>query len=197
MMDYNYKEYFIKTWLKWIITAVVVLFLTISAITTYNGLSAQEQKVQLQRSQVENVMQRRADDLKNQVAVVKAYAKHEEKIFEDIEKTISVIYSSSDITSKLAADDQLSDFEEKLLELAQEYPELKSSEQFTNLQKSIEGSENRVAQERRRFIEAVANYNMKVKRFPGNIFAKLMGFETMDYFKADNEALKSPDINLD
>ena len=197
MMDYNYKEYFIKTWLKWIITAVVVLFLTISAITTYNGLSAQEQKVQLQRSQVENVMQRRADDLKNQVAVVKAYAKHEEKIFEDIEKTISVIYSSSDITSKLAADDQLSDFEEKLLELAQEYPELKSSEQFTNLQKSIEGSENRVSQERRRFIEAVANYNMKVKRFPGNIFAKLMGFETMDYFKADNEALKSPDINLD
>lgn len=190
-MDYNYKEYFIKTWLKWIITAVVVLTLAITAILTYNSLSTSEQKVEGQWGQVENVMQRRADDLKNQVTVVKSYVKHEEKVFEDINETISVLYDSSDITSKLAANDQLSEFEEKLLELVQEYPELKSNEQFTNLQKSIEGSKNRVAQERRRFNEAVQDYNMKVKRFPGNIFARLMGFEAMDYYKADNGALQS------
>lgn len=196
-MDYNYKEYFVKKWLKWIITAVIVLVLAITAITTYNSLLASEQKVQGQWGQVENVMQRRADDIKNQVVVVKAYAKHEEKVFEEIENTLSVIYGSSDITSKFAANDQLSELEEKLLDLAQEYPELRSSEQFTNLQKSIEGSENRVAQERRRYIEAVQDYNMKVKRFPGNIFARLMGFETIDYYKADNGAQHAPEINMD
>lgn len=196
-MSYSYKEYVWGRWIKWGIFALVVAILVIGSISTYNGLTVADQNVQAQWSQVQNVMQRRADLINNEVEVVKGYVKHEEKVFGDIAAARSVLYNgSSDVGSKLSADDQLASYARNVLVIAENYPDLKASEQFTNLQTQIEGSENRVSVERKRFIDAVQTYNTKVTRFPGNIFARSMGFETKDYFKASPEAQEAPKVQF-
>lgn len=196
-MKYNYSEYFLNKWIKWGILALVVVILAATLIPTYNGLAAADQDVKGKWSQVENVMQRRADLITNEVEVVKGYVKHEEKVFGDIAAARSVLYnSSSDVTSKLAADDKLASSARGVLALVENYPDLKASEQFTNLQIQIEGSENRVSVERKRFIDSVQAYNTKVTRFPGNIFGRLMGFGTKDYFKAAPGAQETPKVQF-
>ncbi len=196
-MSYSYDSFVRGKWIKWGIFAIVAIFLVVGSITTYNGLAASDQDVQSKWSQVENVMQRRADLITNQVEVVKGYIKHEEAVFGDIAAARSVLYnSSSDVDSKLAADEQLASSARSLLVLVENYPDLKASEQFTNLQTNIESSENRVSVERKRFIDAVQAYNTKVTRFPGNLFARFMGFETKEYFKATPGAQEAPKVNF-
>lgn len=196
-MSTSYNSYVRGRWIKWGVFAFVVLILVIGSYSTYNGLAVADQEVQSRWSQVENVMQRRADLINNDVAVVKGYAKHEEKVFGDIAASRSALYSGSgDINSKLAADDKLAASARGMLILAENYPDLKASEQFTNLQTDIAGSENRVSVERKRFIDAVQAYNTKVIRFPGNLFARFMGYETRDYFKASPNAQEAPKVDF-
>lgn len=197
-MSVNYRDYFIRRNITWGIIALAVIILAVASLSTYNGLAAANQDVQGRWSEVENEMQRRADVILNEVEVVKAYAKHEEKVFGDIAAARAVLYSgTSGIEEKLAANDQIGASARSLLVLAENYPELKAGEQFSNLQTTIEGSENRVAVARKYFIESVQKYNTKVTRFPGVIFARLMGFDTKDYFTADPEAQKSPEVKFD
>lgn len=197
-MSYSYNEYYRTKWIKWGIIALVALILIITSVSTYNGLASAEQDVNGKWAQVQNVMQRRADVITNEVEVVKGYMKHEEKVFGDIANARAVIKSgASDINSKLAADEQLKSSVENLLNIiVEDYPELKAGEQFTKLQEQIEGSENRVSVERKRFIESVQVYNLKVKRFPGNIFARIMGYEPMEYYEASQEAQESPKVKF-
>lgn len=193
----SYNAYPWARWIKWGILILVVFILAVSAISTFNGLTTADQDVKSKWSQVENVMQRRADLITNQVEVVKGYVKHEEKVFGDIAAARSVLYNgSSDIKSKLDADDRVAAGARSIFMLAENYPNLKASEQFTNLQVQIEGSENRVSVERKRFIDAVQSYNVKVTRFPGNIFAGLMGFGPKEYFEARPEAKEAPKIKF-
>lgn len=199
-MSYSYNDYFRGRWIKWgvfALVAIAAIILAVSSISTYNGLAAADQDVQSKWSQVENVMQRRADLITNEVEVVKGYVKHEEKVFGDIAAARSVLYNgTSDVSSKLAADEQLASSVKSMLVLVENYPDLKASEQFTNLQTQIEGSENRVSVERRNFINSVQVYNTKITRFPGNIFARFMGYEPKDYFKASPEAQEAPKVQF-
>ena len=196
-MAYSYNEYFWGRWIKWGIFALAVIILLVSSISTYNGLAAAEQDIQGNWAEVENQMQRRADLIINEVEAVKGYVKHEEKVFGDIAAARSALYSgSTDISGKLSAYDELTANTRSVLALMENYPDLKASEHFSNLQTVLEGSENRVAVARRNFIEAVQKYNTKITRFPGNIFARLMGFETRDYFKASPEAQKAPEVKF-
>lgn len=196
-MAYNYNAYPWGRWIKWGIVGFLVLILIISAISTYNGIVTAEQEMEKSWSQVENVMQRRLDTIPNLVEVVKGYAKHEEKVFGDIAEARSVLMNSSaDIDQKVAADEKLTQATKEVLLLVENYPELKASQQFHDLQVAIEGAENRVSVERGRFIEKVQAYNMKIKRFPGNIFARLMGFTPKEYYKADPEAAKAPKVDF-
>lgn len=196
-MSNSYNEYFMGRWIKWGIFALIVIILAISSITTFNGLAAADQDVQGKWSQVESVMQRRSDLINNEVEVVKGYVKHEEKVFGDIAAARSVLYNgSSDVSSKLAADEKLASAVRSMLVLVENYPDLKASEQFTNLQTQIEGSENRVAVERKRFIDSVQSYNTRVTKFPGNIFARFMGYGPKDYFKASPGAQEAPKVQF-
>ncbi len=196
-MSYSYNSYVYGRWIKWGVIALVVIILAVSSITTYNGLVTADQNVQMQWSSVENMMQRRADVISNQVEVVKGYMKHEEKVFSDIAAARAVLYDNySDISSKIAADEQMAESGRRMLALVENYPELKASELFENLQIDIEGSENRVAVARKDFIETVQAYNTKLVRFPGNIFARLMGFEAKEYFKASPEAQQTPRVDF-
>jgi LemA protein len=195
-MSTSYNSYNRGRWIKWGVFALVALILVIGSYSSYNGLAVADQEVQSQWSQVENVMQRRADLINNDVAVVKGYVKHEEKVFGDIAASRTALYGSTDIDSKLAADEKLAASARGMLVLAENYPDLKASEQFTNLQTDIAGSENRVAVARKNFIDSVQAYNTKVIRFPGNIFARFMGYETRDYFKASPEAQEAPKVDF-
>lgn len=194
-MDYN--AYPFGRWIKWGIVALVVLIIFMSSISTYNGLVSAEQDVESYWSQVENQMQRRADVINNLVETVKGYVKHEEKVFGDIAAARSVLLNNNeDVQSKLAADDKIKNAARDVLLLVENYPDLKASEQFSNLQTAIEGSENRVAVARKDFITSVQVYNIKVKRFPGSLFAGLMGFTPKDYFEASPEAQEAPKVKF-
>ena len=195
-MSMNYNSYIYGRWIKWGIAALVIIILAVSSISTYNGLTAADQQVQMQWSTVESMMQRRADVISNQVEVVKGYMQHEEKIFGEIAAQGRSFCNYSDIESKIAADEQLSAASKRILALVENYPELKADALFENLQIEIEGSENRVSVARKDFIEAVRAYNTKVTRFPGNIFARLMGFEKKEYFKASPDAQESPKVDF-
>jgi LemA protein len=196
-MSTGYNSYIRGRWIKWGVFALVALILVIGSYSTYNGLAVADQDVQGKWASVENEMQRRSDVITNNVEVVKGYVKHEEKVFGDIAASRSVLYSgTSDINSKLAADDKIAASARGILVLAESYPDLKASEQFTNLQIDISGSENRVAVARKNFINSVQAYNTKVIRFPGNLFARFMGYETRDYFKASPNAQEAPKVDF-
>ena len=196
-MSMNYNSYIYGRWVKLGIVALIIIILAVSSISTYNGLVTADQQVQMKWSTVESMMQRRADVISNQVEAVKGYMQHEEKVFSDIAAARAVLYDNySDVESKIAADEQLSAAGNKLLALVENYPELKAGTLFENLQIEIEGSENRVSVARKDFIEAIQLYNTKVSRFPGNIFAKLMGFEKKEYFKASPGAQEAPKVDF-
>lgn len=193
----NYNAYPWGRWIKWGVIGLVILILVTSSISTYNGLVQAEQNINKSWSQVENVMQRRLDTIPNLVEVVKGYVKHEEKVFGDIAEARSVLMSGTgDLDSKVNADIKLTQATRSMLALVENYPDLKASEQFLDLQTAIEGAENRISVERGRFIQSVEEYNIRVKRFPGSIFAKLMGFSPKDYYKADPEAGKAPEVKF-
>jgi len=196
-MDMNYKSWIYGRWIRLGIAALVIIILAVSSISTYNGLVTADQQVQKAWSTVESMMQRRADVITSQVNVVKGYMQHEEKVLSEIAAARAVLYDNySDINSKIAADEKLSSAGRQILALAENYPELKAGDLFENLQVEIEGSENRVSVARKDFIDAVQVYNTKVSKFPGNIFAKLMGFEKKEYFKASPGAQEAPGIDF-
>ena len=192
-----FNEYPWGRWIKWGIVALLIFVVIIGLISNYNSLVSANQDVESKWSQVENVMQSRADKLNNLVEVVKGYTKHEEKVFGDIAAARSTLYNNtSDIKSKLDADTAIANSLRGLLAIVENYPNLKASEQYTNLQVAIEGAENRVSVERKRFIDSTQTFNTKVTRFPGNIFARMMGFPPKNYFQASPDATKAPQIKF-
>lgn len=195
-MEYNAYPW--SRWIKWGIIGIIVFVLLVSSISSYNGLAASNQDVESKWSQVENVMQSRADKINTMVEVVKGYVKHEEKVFGDVAAARSVIMSgSADVQSKLNADTQLANATRSMLVLVENYPNLKADQQFHDLQIAIEGAENRVSVERKRFIDSVQAYNTKITRFPSNIFARMMGFGPKKYFEANQQGKELPNVKFD
>lgn len=198
----DYNEYPFRRWVKWGVIILIAVILVITSISSYNGLVSADQNTQLKWSDVQNTMQRRADVIVNMAAVVQEAEKHEEKVFGAIaaartnaEAARAILNdTSSDIKSKLDANAKLNDVIKSISVVVEDYPELKSNSQFSDLMTSIEGSENRLYIARKDFIESVQVYNLKIKRFPGNIFAGLMGFGPKDYYQADSAAQNAPDL---
>ena len=174
---------------------------------TYNSFVTMEEGVKGQWAQVENQYQRRFDLIPNLVNTVKGYASHEEKVFTEIAEMRSraggVINVSDEVLNdpesfekfqKMQSD--LSGALQRLLAVAENYPELKANENFRDLQSQLEGTENRIAVERKRFNEAVQAYNMLVRRFPQAFLANMFGFREKAYFKADEQAATAPKVEF-
>ncbi len=168
---------------------------------SYNALVAKEERVKTAWSQVESNMQRKVDLLPNLVKVVKRYAAHEKELYTQIAALRSeagkmLEHSQSD-TAKLAALQKRMDAATtELFAIAENYPELRSSEQFLQLQSQIEGAENRINITRMQFNEAVGEYNAYLRHIPANIIASIGRFRPKAYFKADETAHKpfTPEI---
>lgn len=190
------------------IGAVVLVVVIIAGwmISSYNGMVTQEQAVEAQWSQVENVYQRRADLVPNLVNTVKGYAKHENNTLKEV---IAARAAATQITvdpTKLdeaslrrfqAAQGELSQALGRLMVVQEQYPNLKANENFMALQAQLEGTENRIAVERRKFNETAQAYNVTVRRFPGSMIAGIFGFAPKAYFEAQPGAEKAPTVNFD
>ncbi len=189
-----------------IILAVVVGGLIMWAISTYNGIVDKEETVNQVWGDVQVAYQRRADLIPNLVSVVKSYAKHEENTFKEVVEarskatSMQINIDSLDENSMKKfqkAQEELGGCLSRLMAITEAYPELKSNENFLQLQSQLEGTENRIAEVRKKYNEAVKNYNVKVRKFPGSIFAGIFGFETKPEFQADESAQHAPVVNMD
>lgn len=185
---------------------LIVILLFAGGCSSYNGMVDADQAVSKQWGQVESQYQRRSDLIPNLVSTVKGYAAHEsgtlEKVTEARAKAGSITLTADELTPEnmarfQQAQNELSGALKSLLAVSEAYPDLKSNENFLDLQKQLEGTENRIATERMRFNEAVEKYNLKVLRFPGNIWAGIFGFDRKDMFKADEGAQNAPKVSFD
>ncbi len=177
---------------------VLAILLIIAGIfgSTYNKLQVKDEDVNQAWAQVENTMQRRADLIPNLVETVKGYAKHEEDVFTKVTEARSAVKAASTPKEYAAANEQMDQAVRNINVVAEAYPELKADSNFANLQAELAGTENRIAVERKRYNEAVADFNKSVKRFPTNLVAKMLGFSQREYFQAAPGAEKVPEVKF-
>jgi len=148
-------------------------------------------------SQVDIVLQRRADLIPNLVATVKGIAQQEQTVFGDIAKARSALLSAGTPAGKIAANQQLDGALGRLLVIVENYPQLKSNENFLRLQDELAGTENRIAVERKRYNDTLQDYNTYIQKFPNNIFAGWAGFKPNDaYFAASEGSRQAPTVNF-
>ena len=185
-----------------ILLAAIMIF---SGVSKYNKLVSLEENVNEKWSQVENVYQRRADLIPNLVNTVKGYAEHEQqtltKVIEARSKATSVDVDPNNLNPQALqkfqqAQKGLSSALSRLMVVVERYPDLKASQNFRDLQAQLEGTENRIAVERRKFNQAARKYNTAIRKFPTNLIANSMGFEKKAYFEADQGAEEAPEVNF-
>jgi len=183
-----------------IVVVVLVLIVLIGFgqyISVKNTLVAKDQAVKAAWSQVDIVLQRRADLIPNLVETVKGYAQQEVTVFGDIAKARSALLSAGTPSEKIAANNQLDGALGRLLVVVENYPQLKSNENFMRLQDELAGTENRIAVERKRYNDTLQDYNTYVLQFPASLFANFAGFKQNDaYFKAAEGSREAPKVNF-
>ena len=182
----------------WILIGIVafVLIGVLWFVGSYNSLITLSETVDTSWAQVENQYQRRADLIPNLVSTVKGYAAHEKELFTEITELRSQWASATTRQGKVAAAQGLDGALSRLLLVAENYPQLKASENFLALQTQLEGTENRVAVERKRYNDAVRVYNIKIKRIPTNIVAGMFDYEKETYFEADEGTENVPEVKF-
>ena len=194
-----------KGWIILIVVVVVVIFLFSWGKGTYNNLVAKEEGVNQGWAQVENVYQRRSDLIPNLVNTVKGVANFEQStliaVIEARAKATSVQINPKNLDEASmekfqAAQDNLSSSLARLMVVVEQYPQLKATQNFLELQSQLEGTENRITVERMKFNEVAQAYNTYRRSFPSNIFAGLFGFGEKAYFKAVAGAEKAPSVQF-
>ena len=188
-----------------LVVGAIVLGLFFWFQGNYNNMVKLDEGVQAAWSQVENVYQRRADLIPNLVATVKGYASHEQQTLEGVisarSKATQITVNPEDLTSEQLAKYQKAQGElgsalGKLLAITENYPDLKANTNFLELQAQLEGTENRIAVERKKFNEAAREYNTTIRQFPKNIVAGMFGFEKKPYFEAQEGAEQAPKVEF-
>ncbi len=163
---------------------------------SYNTFVAQEENVKSQWAQVENQLQRRNDLIPNLVETTKGFAQHEEAVFKDIADARSQLLSAKSPDETIAAANRQTSALGRLLAVVENYPQLKSNEQFNRLMDELAGTENRLAVARQRYNEAVQQYNTSRRQFPANITAKMFSFKDYPFFEAPADAKQAPKVNF-
>ena len=188
-----------------VIIIAVVAVIAIMCVSAYNSLVSSEESVDTAWSQVENVYQRRADLIPNLVNTVKGYAAHEKETLEGVvsarAKATQMTIDPTNLTPEAiekfqAAQGELGSALGKLLAITENYPDLKANENFKELQAQLEGTENRIAVERKKFNETEQVYNTSIRKFPRSIVASMFGFERKPYFKAQEGAEQAPTVQF-
>jgi LemA protein len=181
-----------------VVLLMVALIFGSSFISRRNQMVVKREAVNAAWSQVDVVLQRRADLIPNLVETVKGFAQQEQAVFGEIAKARSALLSAQTPADKIAANSRLDSALGRLLVVVENYPQLRSNENFLRLQDELAGTENRIAVERRRYNETVQDYNTYLSLFPNNIVASMGGFSRNDaYFKTEEGARQAPKVNFD
>ena len=184
----------------WIVLGIVAVVL-IWGVSAYNGLVTKEERVSSAWANVESVYQRRADLIPNLVNTVKGYAAHENQTLMEVTEArakstaISIdptTATPAQMEAWMKAQNEVGSALGRLIAIAESYPDLKANQNFLELQKQLEGTENRISTERRKYNEEVRDYNVKLRRFPTNIIAGMFGFEKRVMFEAQEGADVAP-----
>lgn len=174
--------------------AVLALVVFVSG---YNGIVSKHETITAKWAQVENQLQRRNDLIPNLVNTVKGYASHEKTLFEEITNARSQWAKAGSTEEKIKAASGIDSALSRLLLVVENYPNLKADQTFLKLMDELAGTENRIAVERMRYNEAVRDYNVTVRMFPGNVISGMFGFKpATEYFKAQEQAKTVPEVRF-
>jgi len=181
-----------------VMLVILALILGSSFVGRRNQMAIKHEAVNAAWAQVDVVLQRRADLIPNLVQTVKGFAVHEEQVFSEIAQARSALIGARTPADKIAANGALDSALSRLLVITENYPQLKSNENFLRLQDELAGTENRIAVERRRYNEVVQDYNTFIATFPNSLVASMSGFTRNDaYFKTEEGARTAPKVNFD
>ena len=173
----------------------------------YNGMVQMREDANAQWATVESQYQRRADLIPNLVATVKGYAAHEEEVYASIADARSKLGTSIELSGDITEDkekfaqyqklqSELGSGLSRLMAITENYPALRSNENFLTLQSQLEGTENRIATERKRYNDLVKVYNAEIQKWPNNMYAKKMGFQPKEYYQAEATAAVAPKVEF-
>ena len=180
-----------------IVIVLLVFFVGSAFVGRRNEMVVKREAVNSAWSQVDVVLQRRADLIPNLVETVKGFALHEEKVFGDIAAARAAMIGAKTPSEKIAANGQLDSALGRLMVVVENYPQLRSNENFLRLQDELAGTENRIAVERKRYNDTLQAYNTYIALFPNNIVASMSGFARNDaYFKAEEGSRQAPKVNF-
>lgn len=179
-----------------VVIVVLVVWIAGWIVGFYNSVVTLGLGVDNQWAQVETQYQRRLDLIPNLVSSVKGVLTQEQTVFGDIADARTKYAGAVSVNDKAAAATQVESALARLLVIMENYPQLKSNETVQNLMIQLEGTENRISVERKRFNDAVQVFNVKIKRFPGNLLAGMFGFSARNFFEAAPGAEKAPTVDL-
>jgi len=183
-----------------LIVAAVALIVLVSLYSffrgQYNTFVILDESVKSSWAQVENQLQRRYDLIPNLVETVKGYAKQEKDVLVEVTNARARVGGAGTVPEKIQANNELSGALSRLLVVVEQYPDLKSNQNFLRLQDELAGTENRIAVERRRYNEEVRRYNVAIRRFPNNLLAAAFGFQPAAFFEAPAAAKSVPNVKF-
>lgn len=179
----------------WIVLGVIALLL-IFAFSSYNGLVSLNESISGKWAQVENQLQRRGDLIPNLVNTVKGYAAHEQQAINSVTDARAKLAGAGGPAAKAEANAELSGALSRLLVVVENYPNLKADANFRQLTDELAGTENRIAVARMDYNNAVQTFNTKIRSFPTNLFAGMLGFGPKEYFRAEEGSKAVPKVNF-
>lgn len=180
------------------IIIVIALIVVVAAmlIPSYNGFVQLEEDVNQSYAQIENQLQRRLDLIPNLVETVKGFADQEQDVIDSVTEARSNLAGAEGVSEQAEADAELSGALSRLLVVVENYPEIRSSENFQQLSDELAGTENRIAVARQDYNGTVSEFNRKARSFPGNMIAGIFGFDEKEYFEADPDASEAPEVDF-
>lgn len=175
----------------------VIAVIVISVMGSYNGLVQEQEVVESSMANLDVMLQRRSDLIPNLVNTVKGYTTHEDSIINKITEARAKLTNANSVEDKSNANNELSSSLNALMVVVENYPDLKSSENFKQLSDELAGTENRIAVARKDYNDSVKTFNTSIKKFPKNIIAGMFNFEKADYFEASDESKEVPNVNFE
>jgi len=174
----------------------VIAFVAVFFAGSYNSLVSKQTAVEEQGANIDTQLQRRADLIPNLVKTVKSFTEHESEVFSEVNEAREKLMQAGTMAEKSEANEEVTSALNKLIAIAESYPELKSDKVYTDLMDELAGTENRIAYSRENYNAAVADYNKAIRMFPGAFFAGIFGFEKAELFEAAAGASEVPEVDL-
>ena len=178
-----------------VVIALLVVF-SVMAVGGYNGMISTRENVNTAQASIDAQLMRRADLIPNLVETVKGLSAQEQSVIDSVTEARTQLAGAQSMEEKAAANDQLSSALSRLLMVVENYPEIQSSQGYISLMDELSGTENRITVARTDYNEAVKEYNLKITRFPGSLFAGIFGFEKAEYFTAPDSAQDAPQVDF-